>query len=285
MSKAIYTEVTDLIIKQLESGAMPWIKPWKADSTADKNFISQKPYQGINRLILGLSSMVSGFDTPIWASFKQWQSLGCNVRKGEKGTKIVFFSPVTKECKVTGNLESYNLLKSYYVFNASQVDGVTIAAPTTENKPFNAIAEADDRIAKTGAIIRHGGDSAFFAPSMDIIQMPNKSAFTDESSYYATMFHELTHWSGHESRLKREFGKRFGNPEYAFEELVAEMGAAFLCQDYRIQGELRHAGYIQHWLKACRNDATAIFKAAALAQKSADYINSLDSAIAMPLAA
>ena len=285
MSKAIYQEVTDQIIKQLEAGAMPWIKPWKADSTADKNFISQKPYQGINRLILGLSSMVSGFDTPVWASFKQWQSLGVNVRKGEKGTKIVFFSPVTKECKVTGNLESYNLLKSYYVFNASQVDGVTIAAPNTENKPFNSIHEADERIAKTGATIRHGGDSAFFAPSMDIIQMPNKSAFSDESSYYATIFHELTHWTGAESRLKREFGKRFGNPEYAFEELVAEMGAAFLCQDYRIQGELRHAGYIQHWLKACRNDATAIFKAAALAQKSADYINSLDSVVAMPLAA
>jgi antirestriction protein ArdC len=285
MSKAIYQEVTDSIIKQLESGAMPWIKPWKADSTADKNFISQKPYQGINRLMLGLSSMINGFDTPVWASFKQWQSLGTQVRKGEKGTKIVFFSPVTKECKVTGNLESYNLLKSYYVFNASQVDGVTIQAPATENKPFNSIIEADKRIEKTGAIIRHGGDSAFFAPSMDIIQMPNKSAFSDESSYYATAFHELTHWTGHESRLKREFGKRFGNPEYAFEELVAEMGAAFLCQDYRIQGELRHAGYIQHWLKACRNDATAIFKAAALAQKSADYINSLDSVVAMPLAA
>ena len=239
MSKAIYQEVTDSIIKQLEAGAMPWIKPWKADSTADKNFISQKPYQGINRLILGLSSMVNGFETPVWASFKQWQSLGCNVRKGEKGTKIVFFSPVTKECKVTGNLESYNLLKSYYVFNASQVDGVTIAAPTTENKPFNSIASADERIAKTGATIRHGGDSAFFAPSMDMIQMPNKSAFSDESSYYATIFHELTHWTGAESRLKREFGKRFGNPEYAFEELVAEMGAAFLCQDYRIQGEYR----------------------------------------------
>jgi len=285
MSKAIYQEVTDSIIKQLESGAAPWIKPWKADSTADKNFISQKPYQGINRLILGLSSMVSGFDTPVWASFKQWQSLGCNVRKGEKGTKIVFFSPVTKECKVTGNTEVYNLLKSYYVFNASQVDGVTIEAPSTVDKPFNSIIEADERIAKTGAIIRHGGDSAFFAPSMDIIQMPNKSAFSDESSYYATMFHELTHWTGHESRLKREFGKRFGNPEYAFEELVAEMGAAFLCQDYRIQGELRHAGYIQNWLTACRKDSTAIFKAAALAQKAADYINSLDSVVAMPLAA
>ena len=285
MSNAIYTEVTESIIKQLESGAMPWIKPWKADSTADKNFISQKPYQGINRLILGLSSMVSGFDTPVWASYKQWDSLGCQVRKGEKGTKIVFFSPVTKENKTTGDSETYNLLKSYYVFNASQVDGVTIQSPSVDDKPFNAIAAADERIVKTGAVIRHGGDSAFFAPSMDIIQMPNKSAFDNESSYYATIFHELTHWTGAETRLKREFGKRFGNPEYAFEELVAEMGAAFLCQDYRIQGELRHAGYIQSWLKACRDDSKAIFKAAALAQKAADYINSLDSAVSLPLAA
>ena len=183
MSQSVYQSVTNRIIEQLEKGATPWVKPWKADSTADKNFISQKPYQGINRLILGLSSMVNGFNAPVWASFKQWQSLGCSVRKGEKGTKIVFYSPVTKENKTTGESESYNLLKAYYVFNASQVDGVTIQSPSVDDKPFNAIAAADERISKTGAVIRHGGDSAFFAPSMDIIQMPNKSAFDNESSY------------------------------------------------------------------------------------------------------
>lgn len=285
----VYQEVTDSIIQQLEQGATPWIKPWRVDATADKNFISQKPYQGINRLILGLSGMVNGFNAPVWASFKQWQSLGCNVRKGEKGTKIVFYSPVTKENKATGETESYNCLKAYYVFNASQVDGVTITAPNADDKPFNAIEAAEHRIKATGAVITHGGDSAFYAPSVDKINVPNKSAFDNESSYYATVFHELTHWTGHESRCNRNLKGKFGNPLYAFEELVAEMGAAFLCQDYRIQGELRHAGYIQSWLKVLKEDSKAIFKAAALAQKAADHINGLSAVnaeiVPLPLAA
>jgi len=285
----VYQEVTDSIIKQLENGAMPWIKPWATDSTADKNFLSQAPYKGINRLMLGLSSMVNGFNCPVWASFKQWQTVGANVRKGEKGTKIVFYSPVTKENKATGDVESYNLLKAYYVFNASQVDGVTIQAPSVPDKPFNAIEQAELRIKKTGAVITHGGDSAFYAPSVDKINVPHKASFISEASYYATVFHELTHWSGHELRCNRNLKGRFGNPLYAFEELVAEMGAAFLCQDYRIQGELRHAGYIESWLKVLKEDSKAIFKAAALAQKAADYVNGLNAVnadtVALPLAA
>jgi antirestriction protein ArdC len=285
----VYQEVTDSIIAQLEQGAMPWIKPWATDSTADKNFLSQAPYKGINRLMLGLSSMVQGFNTPVWASFKQWQTVGANVRKGEKGTKIVFYSPVTKENKATGDSESYNLLKTYYVFNASQVDGVTIQAPTVSDKPFNAIEAAELRIKLTGATITHGGDSAFYAPSVDKINVPHKASFLTEGNYYATVFHELVHWTGAKHRENREFGKRFGDNAYAFEELVAEMGAAFLCQDYRIQGELRHAGYLQSWLKVLRADSKAIFKAAALSQKAADYINALDASntelVPLPLAA
>jgi antirestriction protein ArdC len=285
----VYQEVTDSIIKQLESGAMPWIKPWATDSTADKNFLSQAPYKGINRLMLGLSSMVQGFNTPVWASFKQWQTVGATVRKGEKGTKIVFYSPVKKENKATGDVESYNLLKAYYVFNASQVEGVTIQAPTVPDKPFNAIEAAELRIKLTGAVITHGGDSAFYAPSVDKINVPHKSSFLTESNYYATVFHELTHWSGHELRCNRNLKGRFGNPLYAFEELVAEMGAAFLCQDYRIAGELRHAGYIESWLKVLKEDSRAIFKAAALAQKAVDHINGLNAinadTVPLPLAA
>lgn len=287
MTSSVYAEVTQSIIDQLEAGALPWIKPWRVDSTADKNIISQKPYQGINRLILGLSSMVQGFDKPVWASFKQWQSLGANVKKGAKGTKIVFFSPVTKQDKATGEVEAYNVLKAYYVFNASQVEGIEFAAPQAEDKPFNSIEAAEARIVKTGANISHGSDAAFYAPGPDSIKLPNKSAFDNESSYYATAFHELVHWTGAKHRLDRDLDKgRFGNPAYAFEELVAEMGAAFLCQDYKIQGELRHAGYIQSWLKALKDDSKAIFKAAALAQKAADYLNGLDAeAEALPLAA
>jgi antirestriction protein ArdC len=285
MSNKIYESVTQSIIEQLENGATPWIKPWKADNTADKNLISQKPYQGVNRLILGLSSMVKGYETPIWASFKQFESLGASVRKGEKGTAIVWFSPITKENKQTGEIESFNALKTYYVFNVAQCDGIEITSSKPVDKPFNSIEAADNRIIKTGAIISHGGDAAFYAPSLDRIQMPNKSAFDNESSYYATLFHELTHWTGAKHRLDRKFGAKFGNPDYAFEELVAEMGAAFLCQDYRIQGELRHAGYIGHWLKACRDDSKAIFKAAALAQKAADYLNQLDATASIELVA
>ena len=224
-------------------------------------------------------------DTPVWASFKQFESLGASVKKGEKGTAIVWFSPITKENKQTGEVESFNALKTYYVFNVAQCEGIEITKTAPDNKPFNAIEAADNRIIKTGALISHGGDSAFFAPSVDRIQMPNKSAFKDEASYYATAFHELTHWTGAKHRLDRTFGKRFGDPAYAFEELVAEMGAAFLCQDYRIQGELRHAGYIQNWLKAMRDDSKAIFKASALAQKAADYINQLDATSSIELVA
>ena len=272
----IYQEVTNSIIEQLENGAAPWIKPWSADSTADKNIVSQKPYAGINRLILGMSAMSQSFNTPVWGSFKQWQALGASVKKGEKGTKIIFYSPITKENKATGDSETYNLIKAYFVFNASQVDGIEIAPVSVPDIPFDSIYEAEQRIAKTGAVISHGGDAAFYSPSHDKIQLPNKATFQDAGSYYATAFHELTHWTSAKTRLDRTLGTKFGNPEYAFEELVAEMGAAFLCQDYRIKGELRHAGYIQHWLKACRSDDKAIFKASALAQKAANYINLLD---------
>jgi len=278
MSQTIYSEITQSIIEQLETGAAPWIKPWKADSSADKNLVSQKPYQGINRLLLGMSSMVKGFSVPVWASYKQWEAIGANVKKGEKGTKIVFYSPVSKENKQTGDLEKYAVLKTYFVFNAAQVEGIDIVPAETVAAEFTAVELAEQRIIKTGAAISHGGDAAFYMPSADRIQLPNKSAFDSEANYYATAFHELAHWTGSKNRLDRDLDKgRFGNPAYAFEELVAEMSAAFLCSDYGIQGELRHAGYIGHWLKALREDSKAVFKAAALAQKAADYINMLDA--------
>ena len=287
MSQTVYQSVTNRIIEQLEKGATPWIKPWKADSTADKNIGTQKPYQGINRLILGIESMVSGYGVPVWGTYKQWQALGANVRKGEKGTQIVFFSPVVKENKQTGETEAYNCLKAYWVFNAEQVDGIEIQAPSVESSPFNAIEHAETLLANSGAVINHGGDAAFYVPSADKIQLPHKSAFDNESSYYATAFHELTHWSGHESRCNRNLKGKFGDSKYAFEELIAEMGAAFLCAENRIQGELRHAGYIANWLQVMRDDSRAVFKAAALAQKAVDYINAqaLANANPLPLAA
>jgi len=277
----IYQEITDSIVSELERGALPWVKPWRADSSADKNIHSQKPYQGINRLILGMTGMMRGYDVPVWGTFKHWADLGCSVRKGEKGTRIVWFSPVTKQTQSDNGeteVSKFAVLKAYWVFNASQVDGITFEKPSIESVPFSAVEIAEQRIVKTGALITHGGDAAFYMPSMDRIQMPNKGTFASPENYYATMFHELTHWTSDKARCDRDLSKgRFGNPDYAFEELVAELGAAFLCNDHGIQGELRHAGYIGHWLKALKNDNKAIFKAAALAQKAADYINTVDA--------
>ena len=280
MQNSIYQEVTDQIISEIEKGAMPWVKPWKADSSCEKNIASKKEYNGINRLILAMMTHFKGYQSPFYGSFKQWQDLGGTVRKGEKGTKIVFYKPVSVE-KTNDQGESenfaYSCLKTYYVFNADQVDGIEIAKPEVSPRVYNPAPALDDRILKTGANIKHGGGSAFFSPTGDFIGMPNRDTFNDDSSYYATVLHELTHWSGAKHRLDRDLSGKFGNSKYAFEELVAELGAAFLCQDYQIQGELRHAGYIQNWLTCLRENNQAIFKAAALAQKAADYINSLDA--------
>jgi len=276
MENKIYQQVTDRIIAELESGAAPWIKPWKAGSAEDQNIISKKPYQGINRLILGMS----GFAMPYWASFKQWQDLGGSVKKGEKGTHIVFYSPIAKDTvnPENGNIEQsiYHCLKSYVVFNAAQVEGIEFEQTKPVLPAFNPVPALEDRILKTGANIKHNGSQAFYRPSEDSITMPAKNTFIDESNYYATVLHELTHWSGAKHRLDRTKGKRFADTAYAFEELVAELGAAFLCQDYGIQGDLRHADYIGSWLKCLKDDNKAIFNAAALAQKAADYINNLD---------
>jgi len=273
----VYDSVTNRIIEQLEKGVTPWIKPWVGGSNEDKNAISKKPYQGINRLILGMS----GYSQPIWASYKQWEDLGGTVKKGEKGTQVVFYSKVAKkEIKATDThpeLLAYNLLKTYYVFNIDQVDGIEIEKPKPIIAEFNPVPALEDRVIKTGANIKHGGGRAFYMPSTDSITMPEKETFLTESHYYGTLLHELTHWSGAKHRLDRTKGKRFADTAYAFEELVAEMGAAFLCADYGIQGELQHSNYIASWLKCLKEDNKAIFNAAALAQKSANFINELDA--------
>lgn len=274
---SIYKTVTESILSQLESGALPWIKPWSADACgADRNLVSGKPYRGVNRMLLAVAMKPGA----TWATFKQWKDKGASVRKGEHGTHIVYFQKV--EAKSNGQTNEdgeliassggYALLKSYVVFNESQVDGYE--APKVEPvKPFEAMESCERTILKTGATITHGGDRAFYAPFPDVIKLPNKEAFDSPASYYATAFHELVHWTGSTKRLDRNLSKgHFGNPEYAFEELVAEIGAAYLCADHGVQGELRHAGYIQSWMRALKDHDRAIFKACALAQAGADYI-------------
>lgn len=284
MSSLIYQHVTDTIIKQLEQGATPWVKQWQGSSSADHNAVTGKGYNGVNTLILAMSASAGGFKSNQWATYKQWLELGGQVRKGTKGTTIIFYSPVTGS-KVTadGTEKSYHyVLKSYSVFNADQIDGYI--APLVTIKPFNSIAALEALATDSGALIKHGGDKAFYSPSNDFIQMPHKTDFTNEAAYYATLLHEMAHWSGNAARLNRDLSGRFGNEAYAAEELIAELSAAFLCAEYQIDGDLRHAGYIASWLRILKNDNKAVFKAAALAQKSADYIKALATSEAAAVA-
>ena len=271
MSTLIYQQVTDKIIAELESGNLPsWVKNWSAGAGSDCNVITKKPYNGINTIILGMS----GFASPYWGTYKQWLSLGAQVTKGSKGTHIIYYSPVERGTKVTesGEVKEYSyILKSYTVFNADQVTGWEAPAVNTERK-FIAVASIEALTAKSGAVIKFGGERAFYAPDSDYIGMPEKIQFNSEASYYATLLHELAHWSGHKSRLDRDLSGRFGNEAYAAEELIAELSAAFLCARFNVNGELRHSSYIASWLRVLKNDNKAVFKAAALAQKAADYL-------------
>ena len=270
-----YQTITDSIIKALESGSAPWVKPWNATTSGlDRNVVTDRPYNGINRLLLGMQNRTS----PLWATYNQWQSIGAQVQKGQKSTTIVLFKPVsTERTNSQGETEtsSFAMMKSFAVFNADQTD---YQAPiTSATEPFNAIAQCEERMIKTGAVINHGGDSAFYQPSTDSIRMPIPSDFNSEASYYATAFHELAHWTGAKHRLDRTFGARFGDSQYALEELVAELTSAFMCADHGIDGKLQHVEYLASWLKVLKDDNKAIFKASAMAQKASDYILALDA--------
>jgi len=275
----IYQEITDSIIAELEKGAAPWIKPWDAPMGADKNVVSQKPYRGINRLLLAMIGGAKGYSNPAWGTYKQWEEMGGNVRKGEKAAKIIFWSKASATDKATGESKEYAFAKAYFVFNVAQVDGIEIVASEDKQNDNQRIDNCEKTIANSNARIIHGGDTACFIPSSDIIRMPELGTFQSPEHYYATAFHELTHWTSDKNRCDRDISKgRFGNPDYAFEELVAELGAAFLCGNHGIKGDLRHAGYIESWLKCLKNDPKAIFKASSLAQSAADYILAFNKA-------
>lgn len=282
----IYTRITNQILAHLEAGVKPWIQPWQSANAAGAVTHplrhNGEPYSGINVLTLWCSSMERGFSSPMWMTFKQALELGGAVRKGEKGSPVVFASSMTKteENVSTGAEEERNIpfLKSYTVFNIEQIDGLPErfhAKTEIVANPEYRIAEAETFFAATGAQIRHGGDRAFYAPGPDVIQMPPFEAFCDAQSYYSTLAHESTHWTSHKSRLDRSFDqKRFGDEGYAREELVAELGAAFLCADLGIALEERtdHADYVGFWLKVLKNDKRAIFHAAAHAQKAVEFL-------------
>jgi antirestriction protein ArdC len=242
-----------------------------------------QPYSGINVVMLWLAAMKQGFDAPLWMTFRQAKELGAHVRKGEKGTLVVYAGRVsrTEHDEATGEDVEREIpfMKGYTVFNVDQIEGLPghfHAMKEPFANPDERDAAAERFFAATGADIRNGGNEACYLPGPDYIQMPAFEAFRSGSAYYGTLAHEACHWTRHPSRLDRDFGrKRWGDEGYAMEELVAELGAAFLCADLGLAPRIRedHAPYIASWLKVLKQDKRAIFTAASHAQKAADYLH------------
>lgn len=290
MKTDIYERVTNKIIADLEQGGLTWRKPWSAANMDGKITKPLRhngmPYNGINILMLWAASIEAGHLSPYWMTFKQAKELGAHVKKGERGNLVVYANTITKtEEQDDGSEEARTIpfLKGYSVFNVEQIEGLPehyYSRPEPIIAPEQRIAHAESFFSKTGADIRHGGNSAHYSGGSDHVQMPFFETFRSPEAYYATLAHELTHWTKHPKRLDREFGrKRWGDEGYACEELVAELGAAFLCSDLDLSPEPRadHAAYIQSWLKVLKEDKRAIFSAAAHAQRAADFLHALQS--------
>lgn len=283
----IYSRVTDQIVTELEKGVRPWIKPWSAEHAAGR--ITRplrhngEPYAGINILMLWAAATAQGFAAPIWMTYRQASELGAHVRKGEKGSPVVYANKLvrTETDEVTGDESERTIpyMKGYTVFNVEQIEDLPAHYYAKAEPRFDSparIDHADAFFTALGADIRHGGNQAYYAVGLDYVQMPPFETFRDAESYYATLAHECTHWTRHPSRLERDFGrKRWGDEGYAMEELVAELGAAFLCADLELELAVRddHAAYIASWLKVLKQDKRAIFTAAAHAQRAADFLH------------
>jgi antirestriction protein ArdC len=287
----VYARVTNKIVADLERGNLTWLQPWQAGNH-EAGPVSRPlraggvPYKGINVLMLWGASIEAGRSCPLWLTYKQAADLGGQVRKGERGSMVVYADTFTKTKTDETGAEVEDripFMRSYTVFNAEQVDGLPghfYAKEGAVNLLNERVASVERFVVGTHADVRHGGNMAFYSPGYDRIQIPELSAFRDSESYYATLVHELTHWTRHETRLNRDFGrKRFGDAGYAMEELVAELGAAFLCADLGITPETRedHAAYVGAWLKVLKHDKRAIFTAAGAAQKAADYLHGLQA--------
>ncbi len=285
----VYSRITDRIIADLEQGVRPWLKPWNADHAAGRITRPLRhngiPYKGINVVMLWSAATAKGYSAPLWLTFKQAQELGAHVRKGETGELVVYADRITRtetDAKGEETERAIPFLKGYTVFNAEQIEGLPAhyyakAEPPALSAP-ERIEAADRFFAATHADIRHGGTRAYYAPAPDYVQMPPFETFRDAESYAATLAHELTHWTKHDSRLARDFGRmRHGDEGYAREELVAELGSAFLCADLDITPEVRpdHAAYIATWLEVLKGDKRFIFTAASHAQRAADYLHGL----------
>jgi len=282
-AQSIYDRVTNKIVADLEQGVRSWARPWTGgnpDGFSRPLRWEGTPYSGINVLILWEQQIDKGYDSPYWMTFNQAMQLGGCVRKGEKATQVVYANKIVRQDEADAEkTKRISFLKTYNVFSANQCESLpakyqlqVVSLPKAERVDI-----AEQFVQAAGALVRHGGNNAYYSRSTDHIQMPHREVFNDKESYVATVCHELTHWTGNEKRLNREFGKRFGDEKYSAEELVAELGAAFLCADLQITPEVRddHAQYIGHWLRILKGDSRAIFTAASAASKAAEYLHGL----------
>ena len=281
----LYREITTKIIAELEQGIVPWVQPWTSNSQLcpfglPTNGLTRRSYSGINILLLWAALEECSFVSPYWVTFKQCIAMGGSVKKGQKGTHVCFadkFVPEKEKARAEQEGDapsSVSFLKRYTVFNAEQCEGLpkgllVLAAP---RQACEIVPEAEALIGATGADFRIGGDQAFYVPSEDFIRIPHQTSFTNQINYYRTAFHELSHWTGHKSRLDRNLTTKFGTQDYAREELVAELSTAFVCASLGIVPTVRHADYIGNWLEVLKEDSKAIVRAASLASKACDYI-------------
>ncbi len=277
----IYSEITNQIIEAIEAGADNFKMPWHVngtDSVLPVNASTQRPYRGINVMMLWAVAAEKAYETNLWATYQQWHELGAQVRKGEKSTSVVFWKFFDEEEEgeaSEGERRSHKgvMARAYHVFNAAQVDGYDMPAiprlPETER-----IQRAEQFFEGIGADIREGGSRAFYSPAEDYIQMPPFAVFKKADFRYSVLAHEITHWTGAATRLNRNLAPRFQKNAYAAEELVAELGSAFISAELELEIEPRrdHAPYIQSWLNVLRNDKRAIFTASNKAQQAVDWL-------------
>lgn len=281
----LYADVTNQLINAIEAEPGELSLPWRRNGGGlhlPVNADTGNRYQGINVISLWVAAEMRGYGQPLWATYRQWSALGAQVRKGEKSSTVVFYKEY--ETDPDPNIAEDNgkrrVARASSVFNADQVDGFAAPEAPAPLGPIERIENADRFVGSTGARIVHGGDRACFQPASDQIRMPYEGLFTGtqtmtrDEAYYAVLLHELIHWTGPKHRLDRDMGKRFGDQAYAAEELVAEIGAAFLCAELQITQDVRpdHASYLAHWLKLLKEDDRAIFTAAARASEAVNWL-------------
>jgi antirestriction protein ArdC len=281
----LYDEITDRIIADLERGCFPWVQPWasaamSAPLVMPRNAVTGRQYSGINVLILWGAVVAHGFSCQSWLTFRQALSLGGSVRKGARGTTVVYadrFIPddERRRARETGDeAQAIPFLKRFTLFSTDQCQGLPSGLTTAPPPVPEAVIlpELEALIRATGADLRLGGDSAFYSPGCDYVQVPRPESYFEPINWHRTALHELGHWTGHGSRLARDLSGHFGSKTYAREELVAEMCAAFCCATLGIVPTVRHADYIGSWLEVLREDSKAVVRAASAASKAADYL-------------